>query len=270
MPAPIANFGFITQGLSVTFTDSSLNVPTSWSWDFGDPNSGLLNVSTVQNPVHLFSLSGTYLITFTATNGLGSSIKTYTLEISESGSLLGIREMIAGRIPAGITIDPAIRDNYIKIEQLFLQPLLSPPISDVDLFVESEWPLLANVLVAELVSYKLILDQVNSLILALSNSSSGSTSTAQAALKKIVTGPSEAEWYNNVEATTNFLSNTFKNGSLFEKTTLGVICALVERLGIQHPYCPNSLSTVPGLATISVPTILPTVGYYNRNRADGY
>jgi PKD repeat protein len=72
--APVANFaGIPTTGnapLSVTFTDSSTNTPTSWSWTFGDGGT-----STAQNPTHIYS-GGTYTVSLTATNAGGSNTST--------------------------------------------------------------------------------------------------------------------------------------------------------------------------------------------------
>lgn len=50
----------------VTFTDLTLNSPTSWSWNFGDGGT-----STLQNPVHTFTTEGTFTVCLYATNGLG-------------------------------------------------------------------------------------------------------------------------------------------------------------------------------------------------------
>jgi PKD repeat protein len=52
--------------LMVQFTDSSLNLPTSWFWDFGDGG-----FSTLQNPGHIYYAGGQYTIIFTATNMAG-------------------------------------------------------------------------------------------------------------------------------------------------------------------------------------------------------
>jgi len=59
--------------LTVTFTDASTNSPTSWLWDFGDSDS---TNATVQNPVHTYAGEGTYAVTLTATNSLGSDSET--------------------------------------------------------------------------------------------------------------------------------------------------------------------------------------------------
>ena len=57
--------------LTVTFADTSLGGPTSWSWDFGD---GATSVS--RNPVHTYADVGTYTVSLTATNAYGSDTKT--------------------------------------------------------------------------------------------------------------------------------------------------------------------------------------------------
>jgi len=53
--------------VSVAFTDTSTNTPTSWAWDFGDGGS-----DTVQNPTHTYDAPGTYTVTLIATNAFGS------------------------------------------------------------------------------------------------------------------------------------------------------------------------------------------------------
>lgn len=65
----------IFSSFSVQITDSCLTEPIlffdesqseceirSWSWNFGDPQSGSSNISTLQNPEHQFSDPGTYLV----------------------------------------------------------------------------------------------------------------------------------------------------------------------------------------------------------------
>lgn len=80
--APVADFiGTPTSGqpgTTVQFTDQSTNSPTSWSWNFGDPGSGGLNTSTLQNPTHTYNNAGTYTVTLTATNANGSDTRTRT------------------------------------------------------------------------------------------------------------------------------------------------------------------------------------------------
>ena len=75
--APIANFVAsqtnIEEGTSITFTDNSTNIPTTWSWDFGDGNT-----STEQNPSHIYNTEGSYSVSLTANNTYGSDTETKT------------------------------------------------------------------------------------------------------------------------------------------------------------------------------------------------
>ncbi|NTW32059.1 MAG: PKD domain-containing protein [Bacteroidetes bacterium] len=48
----------------IEFTDQS-TYPFSWNWDFGDPETVLSNSSVLQNPMHIYSDSGTYTILLT-------------------------------------------------------------------------------------------------------------------------------------------------------------------------------------------------------------
>lgn len=43
------------------------------SWDFGDPNSGAANTSTISNPVHTYPVPGTYTTVLTFLNACGSN-----------------------------------------------------------------------------------------------------------------------------------------------------------------------------------------------------
>lgn len=78
---PVANFiGSPTSGnapMIVSFTDTSINSPTSWDWDFGD-----LQNAAEQNPVHVYKSAGTFSVSLTATNGSGSDPETKTDYIS--------------------------------------------------------------------------------------------------------------------------------------------------------------------------------------------
>lgn len=72
---PVVSFwGSRTSGtapLTISFTDDSINSPTSWKWDFGDGT-----YSTVRNPRHTYSTAGNYTITLSASNKAGSGART--------------------------------------------------------------------------------------------------------------------------------------------------------------------------------------------------
>lgn len=69
---PVPDFAVSPSGgtapLSVSFTDTSKNVPTNWSWNFGDG-------STVsgQNPVHVYTTPGNYTVSLHARNPYGEA-----------------------------------------------------------------------------------------------------------------------------------------------------------------------------------------------------
>jgi GH18 family chitinase/PKD repeat protein len=66
-----------TSPLTVQFTDTSTASPTSWLWNFGDGGT-----STAENPVHTYSIPGTYNVSLEATNEEGSNTTTNSDYIS--------------------------------------------------------------------------------------------------------------------------------------------------------------------------------------------
>jgi len=75
-PAPLISFipSAIDgcEPLTISFTDNTTPLSTSWLWDFGDGNT-----SSDQNPVHTYTIAGIFDITVTATTSHGCT-GTYT------------------------------------------------------------------------------------------------------------------------------------------------------------------------------------------------
>ncbi len=72
----------------IEFSDLSTFLPISgiaaWSWDFGDPASGIDNTSSATNPTHIFASPGTYTVTLTVTSTTGcTSTLSQELEVYE-------------------------------------------------------------------------------------------------------------------------------------------------------------------------------------------
>ncbi|HEX2899871.1 MAG TPA: PKD domain-containing protein, partial [Bacteroidia bacterium] len=92
-PLPVVQFTPSAAGMTVTFTDNSLNGPTAWSWNFGDGNT-----STLQNPTHTYANPGSYSICLTATNSCGFNVSCQTILVcqapvaafSQTGNLLQV------------------------------------------------------------------------------------------------------------------------------------------------------------------------------------
>jgi PKD repeat protein len=76
---PVADFSAdpttVQVGNSVQFTDFTTNSPTSWSWTF---NGGTPSSSSSQNPQVTYNTIGTYTVSLTATNAVGSDTETKT------------------------------------------------------------------------------------------------------------------------------------------------------------------------------------------------
>ncbi len=67
----------ICTGSQIEFEDLTTFLPdesiASWSWDFGDPASGLDNTSSDQDPTHVFASAGVYQVTLVVTMNSGCS-----------------------------------------------------------------------------------------------------------------------------------------------------------------------------------------------------
>jgi PKD repeat protein len=77
---PVANFSNnVTSGnapLYVQFIDLSQNA-TSWNWNFGDGAT-----SDQQQPIHIYSTAGTYIVNLTAGNAHGTDSKLATITVT--------------------------------------------------------------------------------------------------------------------------------------------------------------------------------------------
>ncbi|QYZ79628.1 PKD domain-containing protein [Methanofollis formosanus] len=62
-------------GVPVTFNDTSVGAPTSWSWTFGD------ETLTTRNVTRTYDTAGTYLANLTVANALGTNTTTRTVTI---------------------------------------------------------------------------------------------------------------------------------------------------------------------------------------------
>jgi len=73
-----------SAGQTVTFTDTSVGGPTSWSWSFGDGAT-----STLKNPTHMYAKAGTYNATLKVSNSAGTSpVVTHSLTVSPPPQLI--------------------------------------------------------------------------------------------------------------------------------------------------------------------------------------
>lgn len=87
--APVADFSFApavaTPGVPVTFTDVSTSEPTAWIWSFGDGG-----MSSERNPTHTYTAPGTYAVTLTARNAVGTHTASRTVTVGAPSSNCGV------------------------------------------------------------------------------------------------------------------------------------------------------------------------------------
>lgn len=76
-PLPTPNYTQSSNNQTVTFTDQTTGLPSSWLWDFGDGN-----ISTQQNPVHTYASTGTYTVCLTSTNACGSDSTCRSIQVT--------------------------------------------------------------------------------------------------------------------------------------------------------------------------------------------
>jgi len=78
---PVANFTYTTSNLIATFQDQSTDPDgniVAWNWDFGDGGT-----TALQNPIHIYSASGTYTVILTVTdNNLATNSISKNITVS--------------------------------------------------------------------------------------------------------------------------------------------------------------------------------------------
>ena len=82
-PLTAFNFARAANNTTIAFTDATIGVPTSWSWDFGDGST-----SAQQSPSHIYAASGQYTVKLMAGNTAGSNQASHTIYVSPLSNLL--------------------------------------------------------------------------------------------------------------------------------------------------------------------------------------
>jgi PKD repeat protein len=103
---PVASFSSNVKSgsmpLSVTFTDTSSRLPTSWYWDFGDGTN-----SNGQNPVHVYTKAGKYTVSLKASNAAGSNTAKKTSYITVTApkppTSAFTANKVSGKVPLTVT-----------------------------------------------------------------------------------------------------------------------------------------------------------------------
>lgn len=149
----VANPVTLCAGNSVSFSDLSKLVPTSWSWTF---NGGTPATSALQNPVVTYSAPGTYEVILTASNGYGTgTTETKTAYITvyavpanicnsfvrtaTAGFDIGIHRVQVGTIDNSTAWNDGVYNDYVCEQQTTLAPNTNYAISVTGGAYNNQW-----------------------------------------------------------------------------------------------------------------------------------
>lgn len=108
---PIANFEASQECGQLTFTSTSINIVNSYTWDFGDGNT-----STAQNPVHNYTNGGTYTVSLSTVNDIGTDTKTESIDIIVASTPESVNQNICNGESATIKLNDSSVE-YIWYDQ---------------------------------------------------------------------------------------------------------------------------------------------------------
>lgn len=245
---------------------STLAEGATYIWDMGDGSQPISGVKTLE---YTYGSDGVYFITLDITGedipNDEKKIKLVQSVVISSNSLTqlngSIYDLIYNFIPKSLNqhVNNEQVDFFIQKWQLHLQPIVNHEIPLEEYNNELYYEALENTLIMQLAAYELTVISVFNLLQAITNIVSESSSSSsnepgsgtvdiEQAIKKIVTGPSEVEYYDNPDlysdSDANMVKNmigAFKPGGMID-TLKENICMTAKRLQIFIPIiCPDEL-----------------------------
>lgn len=247
-------------GLNARFRAFADELPHDFTvtWVFGDGKTeshvGVVTAS------HLYENPGDYVVKVTITNNYGGEnlSKTNVIGVSDqvNTQLPGsIYELIDTYIPEDIFGKVSLKEKQQFIEkwQLYIQPLVNHEIPIEEFNNELYYEALENQLIMELAAYDYMVVQISLMVGATaesvkdSNSTSTSNSESESSessrgsgeVKRIQTGPTEVEFFNDTDSESKTSSNVIKAmqpGGVIDILKQN-LCMLAERLSIYLPIC---------------------------------
>lgn len=254
------NFLAKQNGLEVTFQIlSKIPVNYSISWDFGDD---LGDTSGKKSIIHTYEEPGMYPVNVIVNDESGEEYgKGYMLlmlsDIVKTHLPDSIYNLIDEYIPTEIVEDMTLKQKtlYINKWQLYIQPLVNRsrgneiPIEEYnnELYYEG----LENQLIMELAVFDFLNVEISKLLTLTGEYLKEINSTKESeegdpdnprgeAIKKIVTGPTEIEYFDKISESISSLykgyTQALKPGGILDELRNN-LCTLAARLDIYLPFC---------------------------------
>jgi len=228
----LVDFSQQIENLEVTLTNLSVGF-TSCTWEAKKDGVSVETGSDPESFQFTALENGFYSITLTITGGSGSSTKgidIYLLADDSPSMYYSILKQVDLIMP-GIIETHWESAERLKIKwQHILFPAAQeadPSLTEDDMLDETKWPYFYNALIAQLIARDLFIDSQ-------ANMSGGGSSGMDGAglIKKIVTGPTEAEWQSVSAAA----AAVFADGAVFDMLNQR-ICSMAAIIGISFSFC---------------------------------
>lgn len=257
------NFQFTKSGLQVTFRNTSREVPdgSTYLWDFGDYTATVSDM----NPSHTYDQEGFYLVQLTITPPDTSDVEEATVKMT-IGLSLHVKTVLADsiynlfdlRIPDNMIplLTELDKQSYIQKWQLFLYDLVPSGVLIDNAENEYAWEALENQLVLEAACYDWTVVTAIALMQSLGTTISEDSSSTDAdadqsggEVKKIVTGPTEVEFFqsatsgDSASSILKTLTGALSPGGVIDLMKQN-LCMLAKRLQVALHICSNNYMMV--------------------------
>lgn len=165
MAKPICYFTFNINDLSVQFSDRSSGINLVYAWDFGFKVGDDEVVSNQRNPLQAFPAYGVYFVSLKVSNTDGYDIYFYSITIGEQPSLFtSVLELVNGELPGGLALELNTTKQLLQKWQLFFQGATG--LSNTDVYNETKYGPMWNVLISKLILRDLMLRTLNQAVLS--------------------------------------------------------------------------------------------------------
>jgi PKD repeat protein len=129
-PIATPDFAHTANQLSLSFTDLSAGGVNSWQWDFGDGSN-----SSLQNPIHNYTVASTYQVCLEVDNGCGIQMTCKSVEV---GQALNVAQALDDQIQ--VYPNPVASELHIQAQlaaadqvQLVVSDLRGATVKRIDL-----------------------------------------------------------------------------------------------------------------------------------------